>query len=83
MVGGGSQRLLCLNPTTVMVVLLLGLWLLLGCDNKTCFMQGRKIEHRSLLTWDLYIRKKKNTFLTMGIVFYNSLTVSVSQLVVQ
>ena len=33
MVGGGSQRLLCLNPTTVMVVLLLGLWLLLGCDN--------------------------------------------------
>ena len=29
---GGSQRLLCLNPTTVMVVLLLGLWLLLGCD---------------------------------------------------
>ena len=39
MVGGGggggwySQQLLCLNPTTVMVVLLLGLWLLLGCDN--------------------------------------------------
>ena len=33
MVGGGSQRLLSLNPTTVMVVLLLGLWLLLGCDN--------------------------------------------------
>ena len=31
--GGGSQRLLCLNPTTVMVVLMLGLWLLLGCDN--------------------------------------------------
>ena len=31
--GGCSQRLLCLNPTTVMVVLLLGLWLLLGCDN--------------------------------------------------
>ena len=35
-VGGGwcSQRLLSLNPTTVMVVLLLGLWLLLGCDKK-------------------------------------------------
>jgi len=31
---GGSQRLLSLNPTTVIVVLLLGLWLLLGCDNK-------------------------------------------------
>ena len=33
--GGGwwySQRLLSLNPTTVMVVFLLGLWLLLGCD---------------------------------------------------
>ena len=28
-----SQRLPSLNPTTVMVVLLLGLWLLLGCDN--------------------------------------------------
>ena len=28
----GSQRLLCLNPTTVNVVLLFGLWLLLGCD---------------------------------------------------
>ena len=35
MVVGGSQRLLSLNPTTVMVVLLLGFWLLLllGCDN--------------------------------------------------
>ena len=30
---GGSQRLPSLNPTTVLVVLLLGLWLLLGCDN--------------------------------------------------
>ena len=28
-----SQRLLSLNPTTVMFVLLLGLWLFLGCDN--------------------------------------------------
>ena len=32
---GGSQRLLCLNPTTLIVVLLLGLWFLLGCDNQT------------------------------------------------
>ena len=32
--GGGSQRLLSLNPATVIVVLLLGWWLLLGCDNK-------------------------------------------------
>ena len=33
-VGGWySQRLLSLNPTTVMVALLLGLWLLFGCDN--------------------------------------------------
>ena len=31
-----SQRLLSLNPTTVLVVLLLGLWLLLGCDNSSC-----------------------------------------------
>ena len=29
---GGSQRLLSLDLTTVMVVLLLGLWLLLGSD---------------------------------------------------
>ena len=36
-VGGGSQRLLSLNPTTVMFVLLLGLWLLLGCDISTHF----------------------------------------------
>ena len=28
-VGGGSQRLLCVNPTSVLVVL----WLLLDCDN--------------------------------------------------
>ena len=28
-----SQQLLCLNPTTVMVVLLIRLQLLLGCDN--------------------------------------------------
>ena len=34
---GGSQRLLSLNPTTVLVVLLLGLWLLLGCDNKKLY----------------------------------------------
>ena len=32
-VGGGSQRLLSPNRTKVLVVLLLGLWLLLGCDN--------------------------------------------------
>ena len=36
--GGGSQRLLSLNPTTVMVDLLLGLWLLLGCDNSKAFV---------------------------------------------
>ena len=51
--GGCSQRLLCLNPTTVMVVLLLGLWLLLDCDDATvletsskdhaCFTKGSGI----------------------------------------
>ena len=35
---GGSQRLLSLNPSTVLVVLLFGLWLLLGCDNKATTM---------------------------------------------
>ena len=33
MVGGGSQCLLSLNSTTVLVVLVLGLCLLLSCDN--------------------------------------------------
>ena len=33
LVVGGSQRLLSLNPTTFLVVLLLRLWLLLGSDN--------------------------------------------------
>ena len=32
--GGGSQRLTLSQPTTGIVVLLLGLGLLLGCDNK-------------------------------------------------
>jgi len=32
-VDSGSKHLLCLNPTTVLVVYLSGLWLLLGCDN--------------------------------------------------
>ena len=32
-VGGGFQRLVSLNPTTMLVVLFLELWLLLGCDN--------------------------------------------------
>ena len=32
-VGGGSHRLVSLNPTTMFVVLFLELWLLLGCDN--------------------------------------------------
>ena len=34
MVGRGRCRLLSLNLTTVLVVFLLGLWLLLGCDNR-------------------------------------------------
>ena len=33
-VGGSSQELVCLNPTTGLVILFLGLWLLLGCDKK-------------------------------------------------
>ena len=31
---GGSQQLHSLKPTIVLFVYLLGLWLLLGCDNK-------------------------------------------------
>ena len=44
-----SQRLLCLNPTTVMVVLLLGLWLLLGCDNSKLYNSIKLILLDSLL----------------------------------
>ena len=33
---GGFQRLRSLNRTTVLVVLLMCLWLLLGCDNSPC-----------------------------------------------
>ena len=52
--GGGSQRLLSLNPTKVMVVLLLGLWLLLGCDN----MKGKCLEdlkRKSMFTHKLVV----------------------------
>ena len=46
MCGCGSQQLLSLNPTTVIVVLLLGL--LLGCDNtsrsKARFILGKGVE---------------------------------------
>ena len=48
-----SQRLLSLNPTTVMVVLLLGLWLLLGCDNNpTTVMVVLLLELQLLLGCD-------------------------------
>ena len=41
--GGGSQQLLCLNPTTVMVVLLL------GCDNERVVIH-KQINNHKLLT---------------------------------
>ena len=44
--GGGSQRLLCLNPTSVMVVLLL----LLGCDNNRGLRWGM-VNHRWAKFW--------------------------------
>ena len=48
MVGGGSQRLLCLNLTIVMVVLLLGLLLLLGCDNSLNEIIGVRMNYQSI-----------------------------------
>ena len=48
-VGGGSQQLLSHNPTTVMVVLLLGLWLLLGCDNNFTKRDEIYFEDKSIL----------------------------------
>ena len=49
---GGSQRLLSLNPTTVTVVLLLGLWLLLGCD-KTVKNVKHLVKITFFQTWRL------------------------------
>ena len=46
-----SQRLLSLNPTTVLVILLLGLWLLLGCDNSQDYFAEYKVA--SLMLVDL------------------------------
>ena len=62
--GGGSQRLLCLNPTTVMVVLLLGLWLLLGCDNKAKvlnrksqnFVDAASVFHKIYISLDIHYK---------------------------
>ena len=49
MVGGGSQQLLSLDPTTFLVVLLLGLWLLFGCDNKIEKSLESDYNHNSFL----------------------------------
>ena len=51
--GGCSQQLLCLNPTTVLVVLLLGLWLLLGCDNNPCVPSSAPVCYQYFLLIDL------------------------------
>ena len=48
--GGCSQRLLSLNTTTVMVVLLLELWLLLGCENKIATVRQSNLKSM-LLGW--------------------------------
>ena len=53
--GGDSQRILGLNTTTVMVVLLLGLWLLLGCDYNDVYDTNKsKITY---LLCELYYRQ--------------------------
>ena len=59
-VGGGSQRLLCLNPTTVMVVLLLGLWLLLGCDNNVDAEYRKSIG--DIILWNTPVIKDKDVW---------------------
>ena len=67
--GGGSQRLLSLNPTTVLVVLLLGLWLLLGCDNilqrnfGLLYIFGQPFPNISLILGH-YVRNLKKTHST-------------------
>ena len=38
-----SQLLLCFTPTAVLFVLLLGLWLLLGCDNNQLIFTRKNI----------------------------------------
>ena len=51
--GSGSQRLLCLNPTTVMVVSLLGFELLLGCDN--CKLDMILLMSLAQLSFNLFV----------------------------
>ena len=65
--GGGSQRLLCLNPTTVMVVLLLGLWLLLGCDY---------IQYLYLSKWRIFNHLKQCVKLIGYIICYTNVVTS-------
>ena len=69
--GGGSHRLLSLNQTTILVVLLLGLWLLLGCDNFriqfenwkvyqcSCFLQNYK--YNNMLQSSISVLKSINS----------------------
>ena len=53
---GGSQQLLSFNPTTVLVVLLLGL--MLGCDKSQRYKRG---EHMDRLTHRLTNARSENT----------------------
>ena len=62
-VGGGSQRLLSLNPTTDLAVLLLGLWLLMGCDNiPSPFVWNRVIFHNRLGSLAIDVGEKNHVF---------------------
>ena len=58
-----SQRLLSLNPTTVMVVLLLGLWLLLGCDKNQGVYNKKSLNSEVQLLF--YLTEKITVFMIL------------------
>ena len=65
-VDGGSQRLLCLNPIIVMVLLLFGLWLSLGCHNYLIGITKPCVKH---------VENVDDAFKTFGTTFWPPLMI--------
>ena len=64
-----SQRLLSLNPTTVLAILLLGLWLLLGCDNIITY--GEQYYHTTQINNTIHL--SSNLFKKLDVYFQKKL----------
>ena len=69
--GGGSQRLINLNPTTVIVVLLLGLWLLLGCDNYDIQALAGESEYERTPSKETAITNNENDQIRESVINHN------------